>query len=253
MVAEVPDRHGPSVHKAGDDRVVARPGAAGDGVGMPQIRGPRAHWALVGALALTIASSPGVLGAPAMSVELRATRDAGAWPTLTAILDRSGATPYRERARVAAVAEFIAAHRHVAKPKAVHARPLVGRNHLWIPSLGIDRSVGFYFCGRTSALANIVYRWGCGGWNNVYLLGHAYGVFKALHDAYTSGRLRKGMVAFYADARGRITRYRVTAWQVVWPWDSAWAMAAQPRPSMTLQTCMGSNSQYRLDVRLVSF
>jgi len=111
----------------------------------------------------------------------------------------------------------------------------------------------FYPCWRKSAPDNNVYRWGCAGHNNTYLLGHAWGVFKALHDAYTSGRLHTGMVAYYADGSGRITRYEVTAWQVVPPDDAAWAIAAQRTPSMTLQTCMGTNSQYRLDVRLVSF
>ena len=33
-----------------------------------------------------------------------------------------------------------------------------------------------------------VYRWGCAGTNNVYLMGHAWGV-SPLHDAYVCGRL----------------------------------------------------------------
>ncbi len=97
-----------------------------------------------------------------------------------------------------------------------------------------------------------MYRWGCGGRNNTYLLGHAWGVFKALHDAYLNGSLRVGMVAYYADGYGRITRYRVTAWQVVLPTDASWASATRHK-TMTLQTCMGADSKYRLDVRLVAF
>lgn len=223
---------------------------------MPQIRGPRAPWALVGALALAITTASSALGASPLSVELRSSRLDRTTPALTAVLDRSAVAPYREQARVAAVTAFLARERAAHAPKA-KAKPqvarYVGRNHVWIPSLGISQQVYFYACGDQSPLANIVYRWGCGGYNNVYLLGHAWGVFKALHDAYTSGRLRKGMVAIYADRYGRITRYKVTAWQVVWPYESTWAMAAQPRPSMTLQTCVGSNSEYRLDVRLVSY
>lgn len=134
------------------------------------------------------------------------------------------------------------------------ARPrIIVRNHLWIPALGMSRPVFSFPCWRSAPPANYVYRWGCAGRNNIYLLGHAYGVLKALHDAYLDGRLRKGMVAYYADSSGRITRFRVTAWQVVLPTQTAWAMAAQSRLSMTLQTCMGSRDQYRLDVRLVSF
>lgn len=127
-----------------------------------------------------------------------------------------------------------------------------GRNHVWMPSLGVSRSVSFYPCSRTTALANVVYRWGCAGKNNVYLMGHAWGVFRPLHDAYYNGRLRKGMLVIYADNNGRVTRYRVTFWKVVSPVGAEWAYASQSRPSMTLQTCVGSRSQYRLVVRLVA-
>jgi hypothetical protein len=127
-----------------------------------------------------------------------------------------------------------------------------GRNHVWMPSLGVSRSVSFYPCSRTTALANVVYRWGCAGRNNVYLMGHAWGVFRALHDAYYNGRLRKGMQVIYADNSGRVTRYRVTFWKVVSPVGAEWAFASLSRPSMTLQTCVGSRSQYRLVVRLVA-
>ncbi len=108
-------------------------------------------------------------------------------------------------------------------------------------------------CTRTRAPDNYMYRWGCAGQNNVYILGHAYGVMKPLHDLYVSGWLRKGIVAIYADAQGRVHRYRVTTWRVVDPIDSAWAIASQPVPSMTLQTCVGKDGSYRLNVRLVQF
>jgi sortase (surface protein transpeptidase) len=97
-----------------------------------------------------------------------------------------------------------------------------------------------------------VYRWGCAGSNNVYLMGHAWGVMRPLHDAYVSGRLKKGMQVIYADANGRVTRYKVSFWKVVSPVGAGWAFAAQASPSMTLQTCVGKNSQYRLVVRLVA-
>jgi hypothetical protein len=128
----------------------------------------------------------------------------------------------------------------------------VGRNHVWIPSLGVSRSVAFFPCTRKEPPANLVYRWGCGGHNNVYLMGHAYGVFKALHDAYYNRRLRKGMVVDYADGSGRVHRYSVVWWRVTAPTTAAsWAWASLSRPSMTLQTCVGATGQDRLMVRLV--
>lgn len=132
------------------------------------------------------------------------------------------------------------------------AASYAGTNHLWIPALGVNRSVSFYACSRSTALANVVYRWGCGGSNNVYLMGHAWGVMRPLHDAYVSGRLKKGMQVIYADANGRVTRYKVSFWKVVSPVGAGWAFAAQASPSLTLQTCVGKNSQYRLVVRLVA-
>ena len=126
-----------------------------------------------------------------------------------------------------------------------------GRNHVWIPSLGVSRSVAWFSCSA-SGVANHVYRWGCAGRNNVYLFGHAFSVFKPLHDAYTHHRLRRGMKVIYADAAGRVRSYRATFWKVVSPTNGAWAYASQSRPSLTLQTCVGAQSQYRLIVRLVA-
>jgi len=123
---------------------------------------------------------------------------------------------------------------------------------LRIPDLGINRTIRQYPCDRAEPPANYVYRWGCAGSNNLYLLGHADSVFKALHDAYASGRLRVGMTAQYTDAKGRTTTFRVTTWRVVLPTEVSWAIASQPVPSMTLQTCFGANSEYRLLVRLVA-
>lgn len=127
-----------------------------------------------------------------------------------------------------------------------------GRNHFWIPSLGMSYNVHWYGCSDSFYPKNYIYRWGCAGKNNVYILGHAHSVMKPLHDLYVSGRLRKGMVAVYADAKGRVTKYKVTEWRVVRPTEIAWQIAAQPVPSMTLQTCVGKDSQYRLNVRLVA-
>jgi len=126
-----------------------------------------------------------------------------------------------------------------------------GRNHVWIPSLGINRSVAYFPCSRSREPDNYVYRWGCAGTNNVYLMGHAWGVFDPLHDAYVSGHLQRGARAVYADGNGRVRTYAVRWWKLVKPTTSAsWAWASQPTPSMTLQTCVGARSQYRLMVRL---
>ena len=126
-----------------------------------------------------------------------------------------------------------------------------GRNHVWIPALGVNRSVTGFACSSQAYPGNRVYRWGCAGGNNVYLFGHAHSVFKPLHDAYVSGRLRKGMAVFYAGNDGVVHRYVVRWWKVTTPTNGAWAYAGQARPSMTLQTCVGARSQFRLIVRLV--
>jgi hypothetical protein len=75
-----------------------------------------------------------------------------------------------------------------------------GRNHVWIPALGINKSVSGYACSSSYYPGNRVYRWGCAGSNNVYLFGHAHSVFKPLHDAYVRGKLRKGMRSITPEA-----------------------------------------------------
>jgi Sortase domain len=127
----------------------------------------------------------------------------------------------------------------------------VGTNHIWMPALGINRAVYLFSCTRSTALDNLVYRWGCAGRNNTYLMGHAWGVFKPLHDAYVQGRLRVGMELVYADAVGGIHRYRITTWRVVLPTDISW-IGSFSSPTMILQTCIGATSTYRLNVKLVA-
>lgn len=139
--------------------------------------------------------------------------------------------------------------RHVQVPVASVYK---GRNHVWMPAIGLSRAVYWYACGTPSAPGLGVYRWGCAGRNNVYLLAHAYAAFKGLHDAYVSGRLRKGMRVMYADGSGHVRTYSIIWWRLTTPSNGAFAYAAQSRPSMTLQTCVGSRSQYRLIVRLVA-
>jgi hypothetical protein len=127
-----------------------------------------------------------------------------------------------------------------------------GRNHVWIPSLGISRSVQSFPCSRARPPGAGLYRWGCAGRNNVYLMSHAWNTFKPLHDAYVGGRLQEGMKVWYADGAGRTRQFRVVWWRVTAPTTAAsWAWAAQGRSSMTLQTCVGAHSERRLIVRLV--
>jgi sortase (surface protein transpeptidase) len=159
----------------------------------------------------------------------------------------------RKDARAEARAKARAEARAEAKAKAQASKPVyAGTNHFWIPSLGMSYNVHAYPCSRNRPPDNYMYRWGCAGENNVYILGHAYSVMKPLHDLYVRGGLRKGMIAVYANGNGVVTKYRVTEWRVVDPTESAWAIADQPRPSMTLQTCVGKHSQWRLNVRLVA-
>ena len=137
-----------------------------------------------------------------------------------------------------------------APPKAPPAPRPQGRNHVWSAALGLNRAVAWFSCSRSRPPDMAVYRWGCAGANNVYLFAHAGGPFQRLHDLYVSGRLRKGMTVSYADANGRVQRYAVAWWKVVLPTNGDFAWAGQARPSMTLQTCVGANSRYRLIVRL---
>lgn len=125
-----------------------------------------------------------------------------------------------------------------------------GRNHVWIPALGVDRSVVFFSCTSSAYPGDRVYRWGCAGGNNVYLFGHAHSVFKPLHDAYVRGRLKTGMQLYHADGDGRVSTYAVAWWKVTTPDRGEFAYAAQSSPSVTLQTCVGAKSQFRLIVRL---
>ena len=73
-----------------------------------------------------------------------------------------------------------------------------------------------------------------------------------LNDAYVSHRLKVGLKASYADARGKVHVYAVTWWRITLPTpESKWAWAPRGAPSMTLQTCVGTHGEHRLMVRLV--
>jgi hypothetical protein len=127
-----------------------------------------------------------------------------------------------------------------------------GRNHFWFPSLGINQAVYGYPCDSSAPPGPQVYRWGCAGADNVYLLAHAGGKFAPLHDAYVAGRLKAGMLAIYADSAGHVHYYRLQWVKVTAPLASShWAWDPQPVSSLTLQTCLGAQSQWRIFVRFL--
>jgi Sortase domain len=123
------------------------------------------------------------------------------------------------------------------------------------PAIGLSRAVYRWGC-RGGTLPNLVVRWDCAGRNNTYLLGHAWGVFAPLADARRHGRLRTGQAAYLTDTAGNSRRYelswiRIVPSTYVWHGYSGdrWAWNATYRRAITLQTCWGANSAYRLIVR----
>ncbi|HTS15503.1 MAG TPA: hypothetical protein VMH24_07530 [Candidatus Sulfotelmatobacter sp.] len=144
-----------------------------------------------------------------------------------------------------------------AKPKPASTHPsgpivYAGRNHFWFPALGINQAVYSYPCSSSAPPGPQVYRWGCAGTNNVYLLAHAGGKFAPLHDAYVAGRLKAGMLVLYADGAGHVHYYRLEWVKVTAPLASShWAWDPQPVSSLTLQTCLGAQSQWRIFVRFL--
>jgi hypothetical protein len=221
------------------------------------------------ALALAIGTVSGAVGRDAaVSTDTSVTAAAAALaaaplPTGEVLAADSGVVGASHTRSAAAPAIIVGAPGTRPNPSLPAQRPAVssggdpaisakyhGRNHIWMPSLRIDRSVAAYSCSNKSYPGNRVYRWGCAGRNNIYLFGHAHSVFRTLHDAYVKGRLKKGSMLYYADSNGRVRAYKVTWWKVTTPTKGTWAYAAQSKPSLTLQTCVGSRSQYRLIVRL---
>jgi hypothetical protein len=126
------------------------------------------------------------------------------------------------------------------------------KNSLVISALGINATIkNLSTCG--GLISNYVYRWPCAGQNNLYLLGHAYGVFRPVHDGYHAGRLKAGMIALYVDARGSVHRYKLS-WVEDLPiatWGKGATWAATSGPAITLQTCDGASDSYRIIVRFV--
>ena len=120
---------------------------------------------------------------------------------------------------------------------------------------GLEKNVYDWGC-RGGTVPNLVLRWGCAGRNNLYLLGHASSVFNPVLDAWRDGRLRAGKLAYWT--RGGVRQTYKVAWvrlvpsSYVWRGQSGdeWAWNATSRKAITLQTCWGTASNYRLIVRL---
>jgi hypothetical protein len=156
------------------------------------------------------------------------------------------------------VARVVAKTVHVAtRPKTVVKHTTVtysGVYHLWIPGLGLSRSIHDWGCNG-GLIPNLVEYWGCAGTNNLYLLGHAWGVFAPIHDGYHSGALHVGLTAYYADKAGKVHKYRISQIRHVAIKDyaswSGWAIGSSSSQVITLQTCDGATSSYRILVRLV--
>jgi sortase (surface protein transpeptidase) len=192
-----------------------------------------------------------IAASPQATVATTAAGNASATDSPRPSIAKSVAAEWAAASKQRAQAVKVKPVRKAAAPRTSPRISYHGRNHVWIPSLGVSRSVAFFSCSATG-VANYVYRWGCAGHNNVYLFGHASSVFRPLHDAYIRHRLYRGMKVLYADTSGHVRSYRVTFWKVVLPTNGAWAYASLSRPSLTLQTCVGANSKYRLIVRLVA-
>lgn len=128
--------------------------------------------------------------------------------------------------------------RPTPKPPATYA----GKNHLWVPALGMSEEVRTWGC-KGGTLPNYVYIWTCAGTNNLYLLGHnnkyVFGPFVSYYDRHGKA-LPKGMDLYYANSKGKVTHYKLTFTKIV-----RYGSDAQMRliydnlgtPSVTIQTC----------------
>jgi hypothetical protein len=219
--------------------------------------GERTSWVLAAALVAFGSSTGSVAEPPAGTPAAAPSSVSGASVPPAAVrtdVQRSPGAALASEAMGWPAGSVVAAAATIPPPKPplpAWVRQDHGTNHVWMPTLGVTNRVYTFPCSRSRDPDNLVYRWGCAGTNNVYLLGHAYGVFRALNHAYYNGKLKVGMPVVYADAHGKLHLYRVTTWRIVNALNAAWAIGAQPVPSMTLQTCVGARGNLRLVVRLV--
>ncbi len=128
---------------------------------------------------------------------------------------------------------------------------------LRIPAIGIYVNVYNWGCGA-SIVPNVALRWVCKSSNNMFIVGHGYGVFRPYLVAFTLKRLRVGIIATFTTPAGKTTRYKMAWTRKVLPsylWSGLtgpeWAWGNTPLPSLTLQTCWGATNAYRIVTRFV--
>jgi hypothetical protein len=134
------------------------------------------------------------------------------------------------------------------------------------PNLNKPTQIKDWACGE-GLLPNAIdiFSSGCAGTNNIFLMGHAYGVFWQLRYAYNHSLLKDRAIAYYTDGSGEEHAYQLD-W-VDHPTEaeagkgSSWA--ATPTPVITLYTCddytqtangkdtVLARDAYRIVVRLV--
>ena len=165
----------------------------------------------------------------------------------------SSASPAHATAALGKTAKVKTNVARSASPAKV-APALAGTNHFWFPALGISNAVHMFNCAGSYVIPSGIWHFGCNSARNIYLMSHAWSDFRALRAAYHAGSLKTGMAAFYAGPDGKVLRYKV-AWirhVTVGTFNAGyWEWAINDVPAVTLQTCDGAKSEYRIIVRLV--
>ena len=131
----------------------------------------------------------------------------------------------------------------VAPAPATPVSSAIGPSRLSVPSLGINSGWGNTGCEDQNSLPLGVFRWTCSGANNTYLVSHNTSTFASLRQAYVAGSLRAGMIAYFSDAAGN-----VSTWRLAWATDmektsevyNRWAEVggSSSTPVLTMQTCL---------------
>ena len=168
------------------------------------------------------------------------------------------------RPQVAAQAKVVVA---VAKPKVTTSKPKVtvttkkvtvsyhGTYHLWIPALSLSRDINDWGCNG-GLIPNHVEYWGCVPRSNLVPARPRLGRLRQDPRRLSLGALHVGLTAWYADKAENVHKYRISWIRHVRNGGlrvtgAKLAMAATSGQVITLQTCDGATSAYRILVRLV--
>ncbi len=233
-------------------------------------------------LALAVVPAVAMGGGDGFAAPTHVPAQASASP-ITAVTSRGGAMPGGPQAKPAAPHQFVthgiaSADQSPEPPKSSAKSPahatqvakaapktrksavaktapvLSGANHFWFPALGISDAVRQFNCAGSYVIPGGIWHFGCNGPHNIYLMSHAWSDFRAVRVAYHDGGLKAGMTAYYAGANGKVQRYKVVWIRHVTVESfnaNYWEWAINDVPAVTLQTCDGANSEYRIIVRLV--